>query len=75
LIESGMSDLGIVHPEAVTQEQWSRENARILNELTERTRKLLSERLSAFRQLHGILVQEETLSGQQLRELLKSTAA
>jgi len=42
MIESGMSELGIVHPEAVTQEQWSAENAAILNGLTDKTGELLA---------------------------------
>jgi cell division protease FtsH len=75
LIESGMSDLGIIHPQALTQEQWSQENGKILNELTDKTRELLGSKLDSFRGLLNILVSEETLSGKQLREiLLKQTA-
>lgn len=75
IIESGMSDLGIVHPEALTAEQWSKENARILNDLTERTRELLGRHLDTFQRLLSVLVQEETLSGERLREELNRTAA
>ncbi|WP_373692339.1 AAA family ATPase [Cohnella silvisoli] len=75
LIESGMSDLGIIHPQALTQEQWSRENEKILNELTGKTRELLGSKLETFRGLLDILVSEETLSGKQLREILLKQAA
>ncbi|MGG1313420.1 AAA family ATPase [Cohnella laeviribosi] len=71
MIESGMSGLGIVHPQAVTVEQWSQENAVILGDLTERTRELLSRHADTFRRLFPILVKEETLSGDRLREQLR----
>nr|WP_027093605.1 AAA family ATPase [Cohnella thermotolerans] len=75
MIESGMSGLGIVHPQAVTTEQWSQENANILNELTERTRDLLRGHLDTFERLLAILVREETLSGEELRKQLAHSAA
>jgi cell division protease FtsH len=75
LIESGMSDLGIIHPQALTQEQWSRENAKILDDLTDRTRKLLGGQIETFEHLLNHLISEETLSGKQLREHIKRQAA
>jgi cell division protease FtsH len=75
LIESGMSSLGIIHPQALTQEQWSKENASILNELTDRTRQLLSKHLETFEHLLKHLIREETLSGKQLREHIAEQAA
>jgi cell division protease FtsH len=70
LIESGMSELGIIHPQALTQEEWARENGSILNDLMDRTRKILAVNRDKFDQLLGILVMEETLSGDRLRECL-----
>ncbi len=75
LIESGMSELGIVHPEALSQEEWAKENANILNGLIERTRAILSERKDAFEPMLKILTQEETLSGSRLRECLREQGA
>ncbi|WP_373229670.1 AAA family ATPase [Cohnella sp.] len=75
MIESGMSSLGIIHPQALTQEQWSQENATILNGLTERTRQLLGTHLDTFKSLLSHLIREETLSGKQLREYLGQHAA
>jgi cell division protease FtsH len=75
LIESGMSSLGIIHPQALTQEHWTEENARILNDLTERTRELLSKHRETIKLLLNHLIREETLSGKQLREHLQSHAA
>jgi len=74
MIESGLSGLGIVHPQAVTPEQWSQENANILGGLTERTRDLLRARLHLFPRLLDVLIREETLSGDELRKQLKTVA-
>lgn len=75
LIESGMTDLGIIHPEALTAEQWSKENAQILEALTDSTRKLLSGHMDTFAKLLEILIREETLSGEALRAHLTAVAA
>ena len=75
LIESGMSDLGIVHPEALTQEMWSKENGAILDALTEQTRELLGAHLDTFRHMLAILIREETLSGEELRAGIARNAA
>jgi cell division protease FtsH len=75
LIESGMSDLGIIHPQALTREQWSLENAKILDDLTDRTRQLLGGHIETFKHLLSHLIREETLSGKQLRERIKQQAA
>ncbi|WP_217595001.1 AAA family ATPase [Cohnella sp. GbtcB17] len=75
LIESGMTDLGIIHPEALTAEQWSKENGRILDALTDQTRKLLSGHMDTFAKLLDILIREETLSGEELRAHLSAAAA
>jgi len=75
MIESGMSELGIVHPEAVTQEQWSAENAAILNGLTDKTGELLARHKDSFGLLLNHLISEETLSGKQLRDILGHEAA
>lgn len=75
MIEAGLSSLGIVHPQAVTTEQWAKENAAILDGLTERTRVVLGGHLETFRRLLAILVRDETLSGDELRRQLKLTAA
>ncbi|MCC3376482.1 AAA family ATPase [Cohnella sp. REN36] len=75
LIESGMSGLGIIHPQALTADQWSKENAAILEGLTERTRDILKGHIETFSRLLAILINEETLSGDALREHLKQDAA
>jgi len=75
MIESGMSSLGIVHPEALTKAEWSRESAAILNGLAERTRRLLEGKRAAFERALEVLIREETMSGARLRELLSGKDA
>ncbi|MFD0670371.1 AAA family ATPase [Cohnella sp. GCM10027633] len=75
LIESGMSELGIVHPQAITQEMWSKENGAILDALTEQTRSLLAAHLTTFKEMLSVLIQEETLSGEQLRSRMAQLVA
>ncbi|XID96057.1 AAA family ATPase [Paenibacillaceae bacterium WGS1546] len=75
MIEAGMSGLGIVHPQALTREQWSEENAKILAELTDRTRELLGRHEASFGPLLERLIRDETLSGKQLRDMLAGKAA
>jgi len=70
LIESGMTELGIVPVQALTKEDWARENANVMNRLMEQTRELLAAHQDKFGTFLEILVREETLSGQQLRACL-----
>jgi ATP-dependent metalloprotease FtsH len=74
MIEAGLSGLGIVHPQALTTEQWSQENAAIMGDLTERTRDLLRVHLETFRRMLAVLTREETLSGEELRKQLQAAA-
>ncbi|WP_276351542.1 AAA family ATPase [Cohnella caldifontis] len=74
LIESGMSELGIVHPEALTQVEWARENASILDGLMDRTRQHLAVNKDKFYEMLDVLAKEETLSGDRLRECLAQDA-
>lgn len=75
IIGSGMSSLGIVHPQALTQEMWARENAAILEKLTERTRQLLTPYIDEFAELLQHLTREETMTGKELRQYMKIKAA
>ena len=71
MIECGLTNLGIVKEQMLTKEDWRRENNRILDELTGRTRSLLERHRDVFTRALDILIREETLSGQQFRELLE----
>jgi cell division protease FtsH len=74
LIQTGLSDLGIVDPELVSKEQMHEEAVRILKELEERTSRILSEYRRAMEQSLQTLLSEEVLSGEEFRRLLRSQA-
>ncbi len=73
MIESGLTELGIVHSDMLSKEQWMRENRRILDELFSRTHQLLEERRDVFDRSLAILIREESLSGEQFRSLLATS--
>lgn len=70
MMDSGLTSLGIIDRNMVTKEELMKENSRILEELTSRTRELLEKYRSVFQQSLHILLKEEVLSGDQFRSLL-----
>ncbi len=74
MMDSGLTRLGIIDREMVTKQELMKENAAILEELTEATRRMLESHRSVFEQSLDILIAEEVLSGDQFRELLKQSS-
>jgi len=72
MIDSGLTDLGIVDSRMLTKEEYNKANGEILASLTARTRELLAARREVFEQSLDILKKEETLSGDRFRDLLHS---
>lgn len=73
MMDSGLTDLGIIDRQMVTKEELMKENAKILEQLTESTRTMLEQHRPVFEQSLHILVKEEVLSGDQFRELLEQS--
>jgi len=71
MMDSGLTSLGIIDRAMTTKEELMKENNRILEELTERTREILQKYRPVFEQSLAILIKEEILSGDQFRELLR----
>ncbi|PTM58772.1 AAA family ATPase [Desmospora activa] len=71
LIEAGLSDLGIIDKDLVSNETLHQESVKILKELHVRTVQLLDRYFPVFDAALTILLKEEVLSGEQFRELLK----
>ncbi|MEC0373250.1 AAA family ATPase [Paenibacillus chibensis] len=69
MMKSGLTSLGIVDLDMVTKEELMKENHIILEDLMNRTRSMLEERRTIYEQSLDILLQEETLSGDQFRNL------
>jgi ATP-dependent Zn protease len=70
MIDSGLTGLGIVDRRMVTKEELMKENAEILQQLTERTHVLLQKYRDVFEQSLDILIREEVLTGDEFRILM-----
>lgn len=71
MIESGLTNLGIVNDRMLSKDAIMQENNRILDELMNRTRGLLEQQRDVFTHSLDILIREESLTGDQFRSLLK----
>ncbi|WP_199614903.1 AAA family ATPase [Paenibacillus alkalitolerans] len=71
MIESGLTELGIVDSQMLTKEEYGKANGEILEELMTRTRNELSTHRRVFEQSLEVLTKEEVLSGNRFRELLR----
>lgn len=74
MIDAGLSDLGIINKEWVSNETLHRESSKILKELYNQTLHLLHRYTHVFEEGLHVLLQEEVLSGEQFRQLLKQYA-
>ncbi|PTX59950.1 ATP-dependent metalloprotease FtsH [Melghirimyces profundicolus] len=70
MIDAGLSDLGIINKELVSNETLHNESAKILKELHEKTVQLLNQYTRVFEEALSVLLKEEVLSGEQFRRLL-----
>jgi ATP-dependent metalloprotease FtsH len=68
LIETGLSDLGIIDPELMDKEKLQTEMSKQLQHLFKRTSELLFQYRSLFMECLYMLLQEETLSGEEFRK-------
>lgn len=79
MMESGLTSIGIVHPDMVGKQEWMKVNQEILEELTDRTRERLEPYRQVFIEALDILMHEEVMTGAGFRELLhqikRSTSA
>ncbi|GAB7387564.1 AAA family ATPase [Bacillaceae bacterium] len=75
LIDSGLSDLGIVKVDMLTKETLQAETKRILDALCQRTKELLQGKKRVFEAGLEVLLREELLGGDQFRKLLNETTS
>lgn len=69
MMKSGLTNLGIVDVQMVTKEELMKENAAILEELMDKTKRQLEEHIDVFHQSLDLLMNEEILSGEQFRRI------
>ncbi len=72
LIESGLSDLGIINPDLISKELMQKEAAKILKDLDQQALQLIAKYRSVIEKSLDILLQEEFLSGKQFRQLIRT---
>lgn len=72
LIESGLSELGIINPELISKEKMQEEASRILEELDRRIAHLIAHHRPLLDACLQVLLKEEVLSGDQFRQMMKS---
>ncbi|MBB3109327.1 ATP-dependent metalloprotease FtsH [Paenibacillus phyllosphaerae] len=70
MVESGLTEMGIVDNSMMTPDKWAHVNGVILEELMNRVKMMLSEQRQVFLDSLGVLIAEETISGERFRELL-----
>ncbi len=75
LVESGLTDVGIVNGSMMTPDSWSKITKSLLDELMMQTKSQLDQRRSVFNHSLETLIQEEVLSGDAFRQLLKQYSA
>lgn len=75
LVESGLTDLGIIDASMMTKEAWASINRSILDELMLETKAMLEVKRDVFTQSLATLLKEETLSGTEFRALLSKHIA
>lgn len=75
LVESGLTELGIIDSSMMTPDAWAKINRTILDSLMTRTKEMLVLKREVFTQSLQILLREETLSGAEFRGLLEQYKA
>ncbi|TYP77718.1 AAA family ATPase [Paenibacillus methanolicus] len=70
MVESGLTEMGIVDNSMMTPDKWAHVNAAILDELMNRVKLMLNEQRHVFLQSLDVLILEETIDGDRFRSLL-----
>ncbi|MBO7744138.1 AAA family ATPase [Paenibacillus sp. MWE-103] len=75
MVESGLTELGIVDGSMMTPDKWAAVTGNVLNELMHGVKGLLESHRDVFLSALDVLVKEETLSGDRFRALLRQLTA
>jgi cell division protease FtsH len=75
LVQSGLSERGIIDAELIAKSELHETTTKILNELQTRTEQQLASYLPLFEECTAILMREEVLNGDEFRQLLREKAS
>lgn len=70
MVESGLTELGIIDANMMTPDKWANITRSILDELMAKTKEMLEAKREVFTQSLDVLIKEETLNGDDFRALL-----
>ncbi|MFD1955689.1 AAA family ATPase [Paenibacillus thailandensis] len=73
MVESGLTELGIIDAQMMTPDGWAKVTRSILDELMERTKSMLEAKREVFVSALDVVIREETLTGDEFRRLLGRT--
>jgi cell division protease FtsH len=75
MVESGLTELGIIDGSMMTPDKWAGVNHTVLEELMGRVKQMLGEQREVFLRSLDVLIKEETLGGDRFRSLLGTAQA
>ena len=75
MVECGLTDMGIIEDRMITPDRWAGVSGAMLDELMSRIKEMLDQRRPLFQHSLAILIERETLQGEQFRELMSSGAS
>ncbi|WP_168119113.1 AAA family ATPase [Paenibacillus sp. HB172176] len=75
LVESGLTEMGIVDASMMTPDKWAEVSNGTLNEQMAETKEMLEKSRAVFEHALDILLREETLDGSEFRELMRQVSA
>ncbi|SNX53888.1 AAA family ATPase [Thermoanaerobacterium sp. RBIITD] len=71
IVYTGLSSLGIISKDDISGDKVNEEVNRIIEEQEKKVKEILKEKINELNVISGILVKEETISGDNLRKILK----